>query len=128
MDGIESPEGVVVVATTNDLSAIEPALKDRPSRFDLVVEVPPLDMAMGTLYIRDWMTRRGISMPEGCGDLLSRHRVTGAEVQEICLAASLRAMERSPAELVVTAEDFQHAEQRLRAERQPRIGFGEVSR
>jgi len=33
LDGIESPDGVVVVATTNDLSAIEPALKGRPSRF-----------------------------------------------------------------------------------------------
>jgi len=124
LDGIESPDGVVVVATTNDLGAIEPALKDRPSRFDVVLEVPPLDQTMGGLYIREWMDRRGISMPEGRADLLTRQRITGAEAQELCLAASLRAMERSSGSLAVTAEDFHHAEQCLRAERQPRIGFG----
>ena len=39
MDGLESNDGVIVVATTNDLAAIEPALAERPSRFDVVLEV-----------------------------------------------------------------------------------------
>ncbi len=41
MDGLEANDGLVVMATTNDLSVIEPALKDRPSRFDVVVEIAP---------------------------------------------------------------------------------------
>jgi hypothetical protein len=38
LDGMHSNEGILVIATTNDLDAIEPALKDRPSRFDRVIE------------------------------------------------------------------------------------------
>lgn len=40
MDGLEQNDGLIVIATTNDLAAIEPALRDRPSRFDLALEIP----------------------------------------------------------------------------------------
>lgn len=39
MDGLESNNGIIVMATTNDLESIEPALKDRPSRFDVVLQI-----------------------------------------------------------------------------------------
>ncbi len=39
MDGLETNDGLILVATTNDLLAIEPALRERPSRFDVVLEV-----------------------------------------------------------------------------------------
>lgn len=39
MDGLERNDGLLIVATTNDLAAIEPALKDRPSRFDVRLEI-----------------------------------------------------------------------------------------
>ena len=39
LDGLEeSNGGLVIIATTNDLMAIDPAIRERPSRFDLVLE------------------------------------------------------------------------------------------
>ena len=40
MDGIEANEGVVVLATTNHTENIDPAISDRPGRFDRIIEVP----------------------------------------------------------------------------------------
>ena len=40
MDGIEANEGVVVLATTNHTENIDPAISDRPGRFDRIIDVP----------------------------------------------------------------------------------------
>lgn len=40
MDGAEDNRGLITVATTNDLSAIDYALTKRPGRFDRVMKVP----------------------------------------------------------------------------------------
>jgi ATP-dependent 26S proteasome regulatory subunit len=44
MDGIEANEGVVVLATTNHTENIDPAISDRPGRFDRIIEVPLPDL------------------------------------------------------------------------------------
>lgn len=40
LDGLESNQGVVTVATTNDLSMLDEALNNRPGRFDLKLHFP----------------------------------------------------------------------------------------
>jgi ATPase family associated with various cellular activities (AAA) len=45
LDGLRDNDGLMVIATTNDLTAIEPALRDRPNRFDVLLEVGPPDTA-----------------------------------------------------------------------------------
>ncbi len=40
LDGIEPLEGVLVLATTNKPEDIDPALRNRPSRFDRVYQIP----------------------------------------------------------------------------------------
>jgi AAA+ superfamily predicted ATPase len=44
MDGFEENGDVVVIATTNEIESIEPALKDRPSRFDRLLELTSPDL------------------------------------------------------------------------------------
>ncbi|HVC93954.1 MAG TPA: ATP-binding protein [Pirellulales bacterium] len=39
LDGFENNDGVIFIARTNDLAAVEPALSERPSRFDVVLQV-----------------------------------------------------------------------------------------
>ena len=39
MDGLESNDGVIVLATTNHTENIDPAISDRPGRFDRIIEV-----------------------------------------------------------------------------------------
>lgn len=42
LDGIEENDGVLVCASTNNLEVIDKALKNRPSRFDIILHVGPL--------------------------------------------------------------------------------------
>ncbi|MBI4537590.1 MAG: AAA family ATPase [candidate division NC10 bacterium] len=41
LDGFPANTGVLTIATTNDLKAIEPALAERPSRFDHILRMEP---------------------------------------------------------------------------------------
>jgi len=45
MDGIQQIEEIVTVATTNHVDMLDKALKDRPSRFDRVIDLPLPDLA-----------------------------------------------------------------------------------
>jgi len=44
LDGIEDSDGIVTVATTNCLGILDKALKERPSRFDLVIDMQPPEL------------------------------------------------------------------------------------
>ena len=128
LDGIESTDGVVTVATTNDLLAIEPALKDRPSRFDVVVEVPALDAEGCQRYIQNWFASRQIECDSANGLKGPDSGLTGAQLQEICTAASIKALGRpsngnGPA-IRVFDHDLAEAAEQIQAKRKPRMGFG----
>tara|TARA_B100000575_G_C23126472_1_gene652723 strand:+ start:1199 stop:2653 length:1455 start_codon:yes stop_codon:yes gene_type:complete len=40
MDGMESNDGILILATTNHTENIDPAISDRPGRFDRIIDVP----------------------------------------------------------------------------------------
>ena len=40
LDGMDSNNGILVLATTNHTENIDPAISDRPGRFDRIIEVP----------------------------------------------------------------------------------------
>jgi cell division protease FtsH len=54
---LEECRNVVTIATTNWLDTLDTALKDRPSRFDLVVAFEPPAYAERLSYI-DYLARR----------------------------------------------------------------------
>ncbi|MCC5876338.1 MAG: ATP-binding protein [Candidatus Sumerlaeia bacterium] len=93
LDGLDSGEGIIAVATTNDLTAIEPALKERPNRFDLVLEVPPMAASERHDYLKRWASKR----PDCEIDLESiverSNGFTGAQMQELCRLAVFEAVE-----------------------------------
>lgn len=94
LDGLKENEGIVVVATTNDLEAIEPALKDRPSRFDCVIEVPEITDDIRRRYLRTFLSARGINGPfyDEIDQATASCR-TIAEVQEETIRCLQRAIE-----------------------------------
>ena len=53
LDGLSQRSGMLLIATANDPSRIDPALLHRPSRFDRVWTFPVPDMALRTRYIAD---------------------------------------------------------------------------
>ncbi len=92
LDGIEELRGVVVLAATNRLDMLDPALL-RPGRFDLLIELPLPDEG-GRLEIFRIHTRGKPLM--GDVDLLRLARQSegcaGAEIEAICRKATMLAI------------------------------------
>jgi hypothetical protein len=127
LDGLGSGEGVITVATTNDLTAIEPALKDRPSRFDVVLEVPALDVPERAVYLERWLAAHpGVEL-DSQALVAATRGFSGAQMQELCRAAVIAAIDRqpedSPATPVIRQQDFEAALDRLKRRNRPAVGF-----
>ena len=106
MDGIESLDGVIVVAATNRPEMIDPALI-RSGRFERVLHVPPPDAKA----IKEIFKIHSEGMPLGkfnIGDI-SKKMVgyTGADVESVCREAALTAMRES--KKTVTKTHFENA-------------------
>ena len=50
MDGLGTKDGIIVVATANDPTVLDPAILRRPGRFDRVVAFPPPEAELRTRY------------------------------------------------------------------------------
>lgn len=93
IDGIEDLKGVTVLAATNRLDMIDPALL-RPGRFDLVIEIP-LPNEHELLEIFKVHTRQKPLSKDIKYNLLIKQMpgFTGADVASICREAAMIAMQ-----------------------------------
>ncbi|MEE2747516.1 MAG: CDC48 family AAA ATPase, partial [Candidatus Thermoplasmatota archaeon] len=91
MDGVESMEGVIIIAATNRPEMIDPALL-RSGRFERVMHIPPPDHAS----LRKILKIHAKDMPLGKFNLESladnMQNFTGADVEAVCREAALIAM------------------------------------
>jgi len=91
MDGVESMEGVIIIAATNRPEMIDPALL-RSGRFERVMHIPPPDHTS----LRKILKIHAKDMPLGKFDLESladnMQNFTGADVEAVCREAALIAM------------------------------------
>lgn len=55
LDGLGTQEGVIVVATANNPTALDPAILGRPGRFDRIVEFPVPDCRLRSTYLRKFI-------------------------------------------------------------------------
>lgn len=62
LDGISTHNGLLVIATANDISQLKANIKDRPSRFDRKFEIPLPDQMMTIKYLKHWF---GSSIKDG---------------------------------------------------------------
>lgn len=103
MDGIEELKGVTVLAATNRLDMIDPALL-RPGRFDLIIEVSPhgkeelLDIFK--VHIRDKPIVHNINEKSLIMLMLG---LTGADISYICREAAMLAIN----EYIESEEDIE---------------------
>jgi SpoVK/Ycf46/Vps4 family AAA+-type ATPase len=142
LDGLDSGEGVIAIATTNDLKAIEPALKDRPNRFDCVLEVPALSLENRVLYLerfRQWSmdtsepaTVAGATEHSFNSQVIAKATgaFTGAQMQELCRLAIFEAVEEHLASgaqearrLPLATGHFEAALRRMGLRRKRAVGF-----
>jgi len=92
MDGIEELKGVTVLAATNRLDIIDPALL-RPGRFDLLIEVPPPSENELLEILKVHNRQKPLGKDIDPVNLIKAIRgFTGADVASICREAAMLAM------------------------------------
>lgn len=130
LDGIDSAEGIIAIATTNRLSAIEPALKDRPNRFDCVLEIPALSEEQRRVYVEKWIAKHPGSAVDAAAIARQAKECTGAQMQELCRQAVIASVEAriargetSAERVALGMEDFRAAFDRMPAKHVRPIGF-----
>jgi hypothetical protein len=128
LDGIDSQDGVIVVATANDPTVLDSAILRRPGRFDRVVALPVPDRELRLRYfckfnphLNDEALSRAVEDSDG---------LSFAQLKEAYILAGQRAFERNSN---VTGNDLVEGIRVLRggmalvSDHKPRVGFGESS-
>jgi transitional endoplasmic reticulum ATPase len=111
MDGVESMEGVIVVAATNRPEMIDPALL-RSGRFERVLHIPPpdVDSIKAILRIHSEPMPLGRFNIEDLAPQLVNY--TGADIEAICREAALISMRADKKS--VSKKHFEEAINRVR--------------
>ena len=111
MDGVESMEGVIVVAATNRQEMIDPALL-RSGRFERVLHIPPpdVDSIRAILKIHSEPMPLGKFKIEDLAPQLINY--TGADIEAICREAALISMRAEKKS--VSKKHFEEAINRVR--------------
>ncbi len=118
MDGFGSTENVVVIAASNLLEKLDPALL-RPGRFDRQIFVSPPDVAGRESILKVHSRRKPVDESVDFS-LLARQTsgLTGADLANICNEAAINAARRGAA--MIETPDFDQALERVVAGMQSR--------
>lgn len=123
MDGMNQREQVIIMAATNRLNSLDPALR-RPGRFDFEIYVSPPD-EMGREEILQIHSR---NMPlsddvDLCQLAKTLYGYVGADISALCKEAALFALRRhikdieielaDPESIVVSMDDFKQAKNKI---------------
>jgi len=99
LDGVNTVLNAVTIASTNRLDSIETALRQRPGRFDRIIEIPALDSDLRMKMFKDRLKEWKYS-DEMLNHLVARtDKWTGAEAQEFVNTLNLKSI-RSKEEIV----------------------------
>ena len=92
LDGIASGQGIIVVATANEPSLLDPAILRRPGRFDRVVSFPNPNRQLR----KSFFLGRRVEMTVSQADNIARasHGFSFAQLREAYIVAGQRAFER----------------------------------
>jgi transitional endoplasmic reticulum ATPase len=126
MDGLEELHGVIILAATNRIDIIDPALL-RPGRFDLLLQVPPPDEEARLEILKIHTAKNPLAKDVSLQALVEETAgCTGADIEAVCRDATMRTIRRflnsgakqetrqKPPKLEVTMEDLQEAIKKMR--------------
>ncbi|TDI97074.1 MAG: ATP-binding protein [Deltaproteobacteria bacterium] len=127
LDGLIENEYVVVIATTNNVKHIESAIRNRPGRFDRVIEIPKPNAKerkkLLELYTKDFDVKN-VDF-----DKIAKYSqgYTGAHMRELVTAALIEAIDsdsKSGSKVLLTNEQFDANFDKVKDKDIKPVGFG----
>ncbi len=112
MDGISAKNGLLIIATANDVKKLKTNITDRPSRFDRKFEIPLPNAEMAYIYLKRWFGN--LITPNKCKELAkyaAKYEFSYAYLKELYISSMFEALahnRKSP-----TEKDVQQALNRL---------------
>ena len=112
MDGISAKNGLLVIATANEVKKLKTNITDRPSRFDRKFEIPLPNAEMAYIYLKRWFGN--LITAKQCRELAkyaAKYEFSYAYLKELYISAMFEALahnRKSP-----TEKDVQSALNRL---------------
>lgn len=110
LDGIETPDnpaGTLLLGTSNAPERIDPRIKDRPGRIDMLIEIGLV--AREDLVVRFFQRFLGTAYSEQEHAFLAPEFVkqTGSHIREVCLLGAIHALEREgSSSQIILADDL----------------------
>jgi transitional endoplasmic reticulum ATPase len=94
MDGLEELRGVTILAATNRMDIIDPALL-RPGRFDLLLHIPPPDKEARAEIFRIHAKRSPLAKDVSLEELIGETEGwSGADIEAVCREAIMTAIRK----------------------------------
>jgi hypothetical protein len=93
MDGISAKNGLLVIATANEIKKLKANITKRPSRFDRKFEIPPPSLEMAHIYLKRWFGN--VTTAAKCRELAKtavKHRLSYAYLKELYISSMFEAL------------------------------------
>lgn len=93
MDGISAKNGLLVVATANEVNKLKANITDRPSRFDRKIEIPLPNQKMAYIYLKKWFGN--LITVSQCKDLAkyaAKHKFSYAYLKDLYISVMFEAL------------------------------------
>jgi SpoVK/Ycf46/Vps4 family AAA+-type ATPase len=90
LDGVNTISNSVTIGTTNRLKSIEGALRNRPGRFDRIIEIPPLPKDLREKMLKERLSGWQVTKKTLKYVTEKMNEWTGAEIQEFINSLNLK--------------------------------------
>ncbi len=109
MDGLQNLKDIVVIAATNRIDFIDPALL-RPGRFDKLLEIPVPDKDSREAILKVHTAKMPLDKTFNLKELVSKtDGYSGADIEALCREAGMEALRESIEAKSVTQKHFEKA-------------------
>jgi hypothetical protein len=116
MDGIASKNGIMILATANEIRQLKPSITDRPSRFDRKFKISLPDQKMAYIYLSRWFGKMtSVTKLKSLAKLSEQNNFSYAYLKELYISSMFEALSKK--RKVPTERDIDSAVNRLMKEK-----------
>ena len=112
MDGISAKNGLLIIATANEVKKLKANITDRPSRFDRKFEIPLPNHEMAYIYLKKWFGNLvSVKKIRELSKYAEKYEFSYAYLKELYISAMFEALAHN--RKIPTEKDVQNALNRL---------------